>query len=304
MEGIVVEKIIEMFVILLGGVLAYQTGLIDKETTKKLSNLLLMLVSPLLIFQSYEMDFDIKLFYGLLMTLMASAVTFVCCIFLSNVILKGNEKDLPVEKTAVVYSNCAFIGIPLINGILGSEGVFYMTAYTTVFNILFWTHGVWLMDGGGKLKDVFKNLITPAIIAVMIGMLFFVFQLRLPTILSEPVKTIANMNTPLAMIIAGANLAQGNIFKSLKNLRLYFISLLKLIIFPIAGIAILYIIHLDFKVAFTIFIAIACPAGATTIMFAERYDKNVYYATEIFMITTVLSQVTIPLLSPLATLVL
>lgn len=304
MEGIVVEKIIEMFVILLGGVLAYQTGLIDKETTKKLSNLLLMLVSPLLIFQSYEMDFDIKLFYGLLMTLMASAVTFVCCIFLSNVILKGDEKDLPVEKTAVVYSNCAFIGIPLINGILGSEGVFYMTAYTTVFNILFWTHGVWLMDGGGKLKDVFKNLITPAIIAVMIGMLFFVFQLRLPTVLSEPVKAIANMNTPLAMIIAGANLAQGNIFKSLKNLRLYFISLLKLIIFPIAGIAILYIIHLDFKVAFTIFIAIACPAGATTIMFAERYDKNVHYATEIFMITTVLSQVTIPLLSPLATLVL
>ena len=68
MAGIVLEKIIEMTVILLAGVLAYKTGLIDKTSTKSFSNVLLMLVAPLLVFQSYQMDFEPRLFYGLLQT--------------------------------------------------------------------------------------------------------------------------------------------------------------------------------------------------------------------------------------------
>ena len=115
---------------------------------------------------------------------------------------------------------------------------------------------------------------------------------------------IAGMNTPLAMIIAGANLAQGNILKSFKNIRLYFVSLLKLIIIPLLGIIVLRVMNPDFNISFTVFIAMACPAGATTIMFAERYKKDAYYATEIFMFTTVLSAITIQILTPIATWIL
>lgn len=207
-------------------------------------------------------------------------------------------------KITIIYSNCTFIGIPLINGILGLEGVFYMTAYTTVFNILFWTHGVWVMSGDGKMKGIWKNLLTPAILAVAIGLCFFIFQIHLPSIVSEPVQMIASMNTPLAMIIAGANLAQGNILGSFKNIRLYFVSFLKRIIMPLVGVVVLKMMKLDFNISFTVFIAMACPAGATTIMFAERYKKDTYYAAEIFMFTTILSAITIPALTPLATLIL
>jgi predicted permease len=45
---------------------------------------------------------------------------------------------------------------------------------------------------------------------------------------------------------------------------------------------------------------LACPAGASVIMFAQRYDRDAYYASEIFVITTLLSAVTIPLLSVVA----
>ena len=176
MTLIVIEKIIEMFIILMAGVLAYKTGLIDKNSTAKLSNLLLMLISPLLIFQSYQMDFDAKLLYGLLFTLIASTITFICCIILSQFVIKRDIENGPIEKLGIIYSNCAFIGIPLINGILGAEGVFYMTAYTTVFNILFWTHGVWIMSGNGNLKGIWKNLFTPAIVAVAIGLCFLFFK--------------------------------------------------------------------------------------------------------------------------------
>ena len=111
---------------------------------------------------------------------------------------------------------------------------------------------------------------------------------------------IGNMNTPLAMIIAGANLAQGNLLKSLQNKRLYLICSVKLILYPLVGLAALWLLHLEFHIAFTVFIGMACPAGASAIMFAERYGKDAKYASEIFVVTTVLSAVSIPVLSVLA----
>lgn len=64
---------------------------------------------------------------------------------------------------------------------------------------------------------------------------------------------IGSMNTPLAMIIAGANLAQGDVRKSLKNIRLYWISFLKLVLSPLIGLGILFFMRVDFTVAFTVF---------------------------------------------------
>lgn len=204
------------------------------------------------------------------------------------------------RKIAVIYSNSGFIGLPLINGIIGSEGIFYMTAYLTVFNLLLWTHGVLVMGSAGSFKEMCKNLLTPTIIAIFAGVVCFVTQLRLPDVFANPIQMIGNMNTPLAMIIAGANLAQGNLLKSLQNKRLYLICSVKLILYPLVGLAALWLLHLEFHIAFTVFIGMACPAGASAIMFAERYGKDAKYASEIFVVTTVLSAVSIPVLSVLA----
>lgn len=304
MSGVVVEKIIEMFLIMIGGFIAFKTRLIDENTTKKMSDLLLMLISPLLIFQSYQIDFNMEYFLGLLWTFLASIITFIFMIVISNFLFRGKDERIPVEKVGVIYSNCGFIGIPLVDGILGSQGVFYLTAYLTVFNILVWTNGVWIMGEGGELKSAWKNLVSPAIIAVFLGVLCFLLQIRLLEIISEPIQMVADMNTPLAMIIAGANLAQADLRNSLKNRRLYFVCFIRLIIFPIICVVPLYLMHLEFEISFAVFIATACPAGATTIMFAERYGRDAKYASEIFTVTTILSAVTIPLLSMLVTRIL
>ena len=238
MSLIVLKKIIEMFIILLVGVIIYKAKIINDVSTKHLSNVLLLLVSPLLIIQSYQIDFN--------------------------------------------------------------REVFYMTAYITVFNLLLWTHGIILMGDNDGLKGAWKNFLSPAILSIVIGIILFLFQLRLPQFIENPLEMIASMNTPLGMIVAGANLAQGNILKSLKNKRLYYLSFIKLIVYPLAGLVVLWLLPLEFEVAFTVFIALACPAGASVIMFAQRYDRDAYYASEIFVITTLLSAVTIPLLSVVA----
>ena len=44
----------------------------------------------------------------------------------------------------------------------------------------------------------------------------------------------------------------------------------------------------------TILAAIACPSGAMGTMFALQYNKDSNYASELFVISTLLSLVTIP----------
>ena len=156
------------------------------------------------------------------------------------------------------------------------------------------------MGDNAGLKGAWKNFLSPAILSIVIGIILFLFQLRLPQFIENPLEMIASMNTPLGMIVAGANLAQGNILKSLKSKRLYYLSFIKLIVYPLAGLVVLWLLPLEFEVASTVFIALACPAGASVIMFAQRYDRDAYYASEIFVITTLLSAVTIPLLSVVA----
>lgn len=109
MSGVVVEKIIEMFIIMIGGFTAFKTRLVDENTTKKMSDLLLMLISPLLIFQSYQIDFNMKYFLGLLWTFLASVATFAFMIVLSGVLFRGKDERIPVEKVGAIYSNCGFI---------------------------------------------------------------------------------------------------------------------------------------------------------------------------------------------------
>lgn len=216
---IVLEKMLEMFIILIVGIIAFKTGIIDENSNKKLSNLLLMIVSPLLIVTSYQLEFDNELLHGLILALIVSIITYIITIFISKPLISKKNVNYSVEKVAALYSNCGFIGIPLINGILGSEGVFYMTAYMTVFNILVWTHGILVMEKNASIKNAWRNLITPAVIAVFIGLLLFLFRIQLPEIIYSPVDMIASMNAPLAMIVAGCNIAQSNLINSLKKLE-------------------------------------------------------------------------------------
>ena len=311
MASIVAIKILQMFIILLAGVIAYKTGLINKTSTAHLSNLLLMMVSPLLSFLSYQLDFTPALLNGLLLALFASVLTYMISIGLSELLFRPEKSLLSktetrtenygVEKLALVYSNCGFFGIPLVSSIFGTEGVFYLTAYLTAFNVLLWTHGLLAMGERFDLQTLWKKLMTPAILAVVTGVICFLLRIHLPEILTYPLGLIANMNTPLAMIVAGANLAQADLLKCLKKPRVYLVSFLRLLVLPALSLLLLWVLHitisLDFTIAFTVFIASACPVGAVSIMFAERFGKDSNYATELFVVTTVLSLLTIPLIS-------
>ena len=293
----VFNQTIIMFIIVVIGALCYKLKIINDEGKKQLSALVLNVVNPLLIFLSYQTDFRTDLLEGLIWSAAMAAITYIMFILLSLVLFRNKEgREAAIERFSTVYSNCGFMGTPLIFGVFRSEGVFIQNGFITVFNLFVWTHGIMTINGENDGKSFLKAFRAPAVIAVAAGLICFFFQIKLPEIPFTALNNVAEMTTPLAMIVAGASIMSAGIIKSIKNLRVYLITAVKLLIFPAIGfLAVMWLPSADIVKLITL-IEIACPTATIGTMFAIRFNKNSQYSSQIFAVTTLLYAITLPLM--------
>lgn len=289
------NQIFIMFIIIVLALICYKAGIVDKHSNKAFSNILMYLVNPCIIFCSYQKEFQPRLVKGLLLSIVLALLSHVLGILLAQICIRGKKADIVNERMAVIYSNCSFLAIPLVNRIYGLEGVFYLTAYITVFSIFIWTHGVLLAGGKQQNQGILKSLCSPTILTVLIGLVFYLTGIRLPKIVVEPLESIGAMNTPIAMIIAGICIAQVDLRKTLFKWRIYLISFLKLIFLPVCLILIAKPFLGNSMICGVSVVATASPVATMCMIFAVRFKRDSQYASELFAVSTVLSLGTIPL---------
>ena len=299
----VFEQTIIMFIIVIIGALCYKFKLINDEGKKQLSNFVLYVVNPLLIFLSYQTDMRSELIEGLIWTAVMAAITYTAFILLSMLIFPDKAKrETAIERFSAIYSNFGFMGTPLIFGVFGNDGVFIMNGFVTVSNLFIWTHGVTSMSGKENDKNnsigrsILKALTTPAVIAVFSGLICLFFGIRLPSIISGALNNVAEMTTPLAMTVAGASIMSAGIIKSIKNPRVYLVSLVKLILMPALGTALILFLPCPDMPKLITLIEFSCPSAAICTMFAIKFDRDPEYASQLFAVSTLLSAVTLPLI--------
>ena len=290
-----------MLIIMVLAFVCYRRKIVNQEGNRSVSNLLLMIVNPCLIITVYQTDYDARLVKGLLIAFAAAFAAHVIAIIIARFLIpEKNNPNYYLDRFGSIYSNCGFIGIPLIYSVLGNEGVFYLTAYMTMFNLFTWTHGLSLLENKISFCQLKEGLLSPMIIATCAAMILFFTQLRIPATVLDSMNYIADMNTPLAMMVAGFSVAQADLKKIFSNLHIYWVSFLKLMVVPLAVTVFLFLFRLDHDIAYTTLIAASCPTATTMTMMAIRYNKNYTYASEIFAFTTVLSMVTIPVVTFIA----
>lgn len=244
------------------------------------------------------------------MTAFAAVVLMGSSILISHFLFKfdrfSKNENLSTYKFASVYSNCGFMGIPLIEALLGADGTFFAIPYLAVFNILLWSHGIGLyeMNGNGKIQwnKVVKN---PCIISSVLGFVLFFFGViyKMPNVVTKPVFYLASMNTPLSMIIIGAN------FVSItepfhRDKMAWEVSFIRNILFPLIYIAILFVIPMktDAKIA-TLAMASA-PIAGVSVLFCLMFDKSTDFSSRALCLSTIFSVVTLPVIISIGSLFL
>lgn len=295
---VVLNKIISLFLIILIGVYGTKKNIISEEVNKGLRRILLEITLPLLVINSFNFEFSDGMGRNVLSAFIYSVAFMVLAAIISYICLlpiKGEKKK--ILHFANVFSNCGFIGFPIINSLYGPEGVVYTSIFNMVFTIALWTYGVMIFSDKISKKNTKKVLLNPAIIAVYIGIPMMLFKVQLPYFILDTTKIVGDMTAPISMIIVGSILAKVRIKDVFKEISIYYGSLIKLIIIPVVLILIKLGLKDNTTIINTIIVIQAMPAAAMTSIFAADFNKEKEYSSIVVFITTLLSIVTIPIIS-------
>lgn len=291
---VVLNQVIVMLLLMSVGGLCFKLKLVSAEANKNITNIVLYIVSPMVILNSFlspfKKDKALLLGYAFLLAI----ISHVIAIAVSYIFLRKKSERLPIERFAVIYSNCGFMAFPLIEALFGAEGIFFASAYITVFNLLSWTHGFLMISGKTDKKSIAKAFYSPVVISVAVGLIIYFIGIPVPNVLKETVRQLSLLNTPLAMLVTGINLAQSDIIAAFKKLRSYYIVLLKSLVIPLAAALLYSFLPLPKDIILINLIATACPTAVTSVLFSDKCGKDYKYASSLVTITTVLSVITIP----------
>lgn len=288
-------QVVIMFLMIAVGFLCNKIGMISPETNRQMSNLLLLVVNPALLIVSFQQDYQEELVHGLLWAVLLAFITHIAGILISTLLIRKREgDDWKIERVASVYSNCGFMSTPLVFALFGTEGVFYLTAYMLVFNLLLWTHGCYTFRKEKIYKNILSAFRSVVVLAVLLGLVLFFLRIKLPGVIYDALDFIGSMNTPLAMLVAGGFIAQTNLRKVVAKPRIYYVSAIRLLIIPLLLIPVFKLMPVSDTVASTMLIASSAPCATAVMMFAVRYRSDELYASEFFGVSTLLSVATMP----------
>lgn len=288
-----------MFILMGIGFICKKINLIHDQTNKELTNILLYVVSPCIIINSFFQPATSKLLREFGLALVADLVFFAVSVILAKLLFSLPKlKDLPevdLFKFVSTYSNGGFMGIPLVQAMLGKAGTFFSVPYLVVYNIFLWSHGISIFEK--KDRDPWEQLRTillnPNIIAAVIGVIIFVCHIPVSDIIQSPIKSIVGVNTPLSMIVIGANLGSINL-QMLKSAKVWGATLLRNIIFPVIMTLFLSLLPLSHTSFMAIVIMISCPIPGLVVMLSLVTKKSLEFPTQALCLSTILSVLTLP----------
>lgn len=293
---ITATQVIELFILILCGVVMYKTNIIKEEGKGILSNLLIYLIIPAMIVDSYMAEFDQEKLVNLIRAFEYSAILLATGIGIALLVTIRADKDVKgILRMACSFSNAGYMGFPLIKALFGEEGLLYATAFLTLFNVLIWTVGLGYVAGGQSFRQVMKIIFTsPAVLSVFVGLVIFLGKIPVPEFIKTPVGMVGDMNTPISMIITGITIAGSDLPKLIKNKKLFFVITVRMILIPAVCILVMKLIGAKGEVAMITLILEACPTAAITTMLAIKYNNNEELAAGSVVFTTLLSIVTLP----------
>lgn len=301
------QQVAVLFLLIAVGVIAVKTGVLKLEHKQPLSNLLVNIVVPAMIIHSYMMEFSLEILRNLLAAFGLSVLAIGIGTALTLILTAHRKADRgPIFRFACIFSNAAYMGFPLISALFGSEGLLYASAYVTVFNILLWTMGYGMVSGSTDPKSVVKSLAhTPALYAMIIGLAVYLLQIPIPALIAQPMELLANMNTPLAMLITGMLIAAGDLKSIVCDRHVWQLAGVRMLVIPAFSLGVFALLGLfRFGMAAQVVLLLeCCPAAAITSVFAVQFGHDERFAAGSVVLTTLLSILTLPLCALVITLI-
>lgn len=298
---VVLNQMIQLFLVMALGYLLYHIGLFDLQLNRKLTTFLINVTTPAMILASVLGDAPKQGISMILYVFIVAVLLYLCLPIISYVLVKVMR--IPIKQQGLymfmtTYSNIGFMGFPVMQAIFGSEAVFYTAIFNMIFNLSCFSMGIMIMNYGvgNKTKLRLKSVLTPGVIASIIALIIYIFDIHVPSILANTCSMVGNITTPIAMLLIGSTLATLEIKEVFNDFRIYPYALIKQLVIPALFYPVLAFLIRDAFVLGITFIILAMPVANSAVLFSTEYGGDVKLAAKLVFITTLLSVASIPLM--------
>ena len=288
------NSVFPLLALMLVGIFLRAKNMLNDGIIRQLNAITAKVFIPCLLFHNvYSADlrstFDLSLFLlevGCL--LFISAVLF----FLMPHIVQDRKKQFSFS-CSLYWLNCTMFALPILTTLCGSDGMLIGTVMIVTISPLFSAGSVVFLEkyrSSGKphigklLRQVFTN---PMLWGSMLGTACNLLGIRLPSAVFSPIRSVANIATPLSLICLGAFCKWDHAVHLLKPALIA--SLVKLFVIPCFALAMGYLCGYRGLQLFGLLIIFASPSGVSTFSIAEPEFADCELSALLVSLTSLLS---------------
>lgn len=295
----IVSTICKLFFALAIGFFLNKKQILDAVTNKKLSYIVMQVALPCMIVSSVANTQGDKA--DVLKLLIMGFVVYACLPVISYLLVKclhvsNNERG--IYQVMFMFSNVVFMGYPVAATLFGSECIFYICIFHMPFNLLYFTYGNYLITKGSEniarlsIRQIFNN----GIIASIISLVIYISNIQMPDTITVVLSFIGNIATPVSMIVIGATIGGYVLKEVFKEKKLFIVTLIRLIVFPILTYLIMSLAGFEGVMRGVATITLGMPIASVVSMTCTEYECNEKIASMSVVISTIFSIVTIPIM--------
>lgn len=231
---------------------------------------------------------------SLLLALIAIALSLLCVRFCSK-----DQYERSIYTYGLCFSNFGFMGNAVVNALFPDIFLEYLIFTLPLWSLIYlWGVPVLLLgDSAHKptLAQRLKNFVNPMFVCTILGMLIGLLNIPIPQFISAAVSAAGNCMSPIAMLLTGMTIAQFNLREVLKIKSVYLVTFLRLIVFPLLFLAVIFVFPMPETFATCTVCSLAMPLGLNTIIIPSALGKDTKVAAGMALVSHILSCLTIPM---------
>lgn len=290
---IMINQTVAMFLMMAVGIVLFKTKRLDNQGAAQMANVALYVASPAITITAFATTFDAERLVAGGLCMLLTVLFTLGSATIGWLVYRDRQR---ISQMGIMISNMGFMGIPLVQAVLGEEYVFYVSACIAAQIPITFTYGIWLISQDKSEVSPKRILSNPAIIAVFVGVALFFASIELDGIAKATASGLSGLNTGLAMIVLGSYLAQADLRGILRNKNLYLTHFIRLVVVPLIIVAILWVMPLSTPIKLTLLIAFAAPSGTVTAIFPQMFNKDYRFGAGLVSSSTLLSLLTMPIM--------
>lgn len=280
----------------LGYLLVNCTSLADRKLTKQANAIVFKIFLPCMLFYNvYQSDIGAEIHSRIKLCIWAAGgllILFVLlCLIVPKVVKQENQQGVVIQ--GIFRSNYVIFGVAVVQNMYGAKSTTTAAILSAILVPMYnFLAVVALSIFGEKRETDWKKIIldivkNPLIISSVLGIIFSLLGIRLPTAVDTTVHDLAKLSTPIAFMILGGDLDFSKVKGNLKVASV--VLTIKLVILPLIMIPMIVMMGYRDADLLSGLLAYQTPVAVSSYIMAQQAGADGQLAGQLVVFSSVLS---------------